>query len=240
MTGRLPERLVSRIEQDERLDRGVPLVDRANDLIDEPVRSALRGDWLGHALHPMATDIPIGCFVSVGALDLIGGRRSGRAAQRLVGLGLLSAVPAVASGVVEAGLLREQRDRRVAVAHASGNALALLVYHRSWRARRRGHHLRGIALGTAGASLLAVTGYLGGHLAFARGAGNAQRDLSSVGDERQGVDRGEALLDANEARALLGVPQEQFDAMVEQGLLPAAGDSSYREADVLAVRMAGA
>jgi hypothetical protein len=47
----------------------------------------LRGDWLGHALHPMLTDVVLGSWTSATVLDVIGGPESRAGAQRLVGVG---------------------------------------------------------------------------------------------------------------------------------------------------------
>ena len=59
------------------------------------------GEWLGHALHPLLTDLPLGCWLSAGLLDLLGGRRGRPAAQRLVALGLLFVPVTAASGLVD-------------------------------------------------------------------------------------------------------------------------------------------
>jgi len=45
--------------------------------------SVLRGDWLGHAVHPLLTDVVIGTWTSATLLDLFGGRDSSASAQRL-------------------------------------------------------------------------------------------------------------------------------------------------------------
>ena len=63
-----------------------------------PVKDALSGTWLGHALHPMLTDVTVGSFTSAVVLDWVGGDESEPAAQRLIGIGLLSALPTVSSG----------------------------------------------------------------------------------------------------------------------------------------------
>ena len=36
--------------------------------------SVLRGEWLGHAVHPILTDLVIGSWTSASLLDLVGGR----------------------------------------------------------------------------------------------------------------------------------------------------------------------
>jgi uncharacterized membrane protein len=139
------------------------------------VGNALRGDWLGHALHPVLTDLPLGCWTAAAVLDLTAWRRGRQAAQRLVGVGILLAVPTAASGLAEFATLRDRRSRRVAAVHAAGNIVALGAYVASWRARRRGHQVVGAAASMLGGLLAVGTGYLGGHLSFVRGAGHGAR-----------------------------------------------------------------
>ena len=167
---------VERVEHDGRLDalvsRFSPLARR---LGSGPLAPMLRGDPLGHALHPMLTDIPIGCFTSSFLLDLLGGRRSRRASQALIGLGLISLAPTAAAGLADWDSIADAPRRRVGVVHAAFNVVAGLIYFWSWRQRRRDHHVRGIVIGLAGATVASAGGFLGGHLAFARGAGVGER-----------------------------------------------------------------
>src|ERR671923_109327 len=57
-----------------------------------PVKDALSGTWLGHALHPLLTDLPIGAWTSAVMLDWLGGERCQNGADRLVALGLAAAL----------------------------------------------------------------------------------------------------------------------------------------------------
>ena len=136
-------------------------------LADERRSDALRGMWLGHAIHPLMTDVPIGAWTSATVLDLFGGEQSRFAARRLVGLGILAAVPTAITGVAEWGPT-ETREKRVGVVHAMSNSIALGLYTASWVARRRGRHGRGAGLALAGAAATGFGGYLGGHLTEAR------------------------------------------------------------------------
>ena len=110
--------------------------------------------------------------MSASFLDLFGGRDARRPAQRLVGFGLLAAVPTAASGLAE---WRETAGgaRRVGVVHAGVNGTAALLYGSSWLARRRGRHVAGVALGVGGGVVATAGGYLGGHLSLVRKIGTA-------------------------------------------------------------------
>jgi nitrite reductase/ring-hydroxylating ferredoxin subunit/uncharacterized membrane protein len=139
-------------------------------------KDLLSGTWLGHPLHPMLTDLPIGFWTSAWVLDIIGPRKHRDATKVLVGLGALSAVPAAVSGASDwsdttGGV------QRVGVVHAVANTSAAVLYAGSWLARRRGRLVQGIALGMAGATAATIGGYLGGHLVSGRGVGvDANRD----------------------------------------------------------------
>jgi uncharacterized membrane protein len=172
--------MIDRLEHEERLDSAAAVLARANDVVASGTRGeVLHGQWLGHALHPLMTDLPLGCWLASGLLDLGGGRRGRAASRRLVGIGLLFAVPTALTGVADYSHVGEQRDRRIAVVHAAGNAAVMGFYLLSWRARRAGHHWRGTGWGLAGGGLAWFTGYLGGHLSFARGTGVGPRGLPS-------------------------------------------------------------
>ena len=99
---------VAQLESEERLDAVAAAIDPlAKKVSAGALGRVLRGDWLGHALHPALTDLPIGCWLAAGVLDVVGGRRSRPAATRLLGLGLLAVPPTVASGLAEFGTTDE-------------------------------------------------------------------------------------------------------------------------------------
>ena len=134
------------------------------------VKDALSGTWLTHPLHPMLTDLPIGFWTSAFVLDLVGGRRSRPAADRLVALGILSAVPTAASGLSDWSDTMGE-ERRIGAVHALANSAALSLYIWSWLYRRRGRRGMGVILGLLGATAASAGGYLGGHLVYRQGVG---------------------------------------------------------------------
>lgn len=171
------EPLVSRIESAAELDAVGKKLGAAvrENLPRGPLKDALSGTWLGHALHPMLTDVVIGSFVSASLLDVVG-PRDGRASERLIAIGLLAYLPTAAAGVNDWADSEAVDDavRRAGVVHAGGNALAAVLYAASRRARRRGARRFGAALGFAGMGVLLSGGYLGGHLSLSKGVGPDQ------------------------------------------------------------------
>src|SRR4051812_50157862 len=61
-------------------------------------KDVLSGTWLGHPLHPLLTDIPIGSFTSATALDLIGGNPAPSGAAAVVAGGVPLSPPAAGAG----------------------------------------------------------------------------------------------------------------------------------------------
>jgi nitrite reductase/ring-hydroxylating ferredoxin subunit/uncharacterized membrane protein len=130
-------------------------------------RSLLPGTALGHPLHPMLVTGPLGCWVGAFAADLLG---EPRAARKLTGAGVLLAGPAIATGLSD-WAETTGAERRTGFVHLTANTVALALYFSSWRARRNGSHLKGVALGALGAAAASSAGWLGGHLAYGMGVG---------------------------------------------------------------------
>jgi uncharacterized membrane protein len=136
-----------------------------------PLKDALSGSWLGHALHPMLTDVVIGSLTSATLLDLLGGDTDGRASRRLIAIGIAAYPPTALTGGNDWADAEPADDgvRRAGLVHAASNAAALALYAASLSARRSGRGARGKLLGFGGAAALAAGGYLGGHLAYRKG-----------------------------------------------------------------------
>jgi nitrite reductase/ring-hydroxylating ferredoxin subunit/uncharacterized membrane protein len=138
-----------------------------------PFKDAISGTWLGHALHPLLTDVVIGSFTSATLLDLLGGDADGKASERLIAIGIAAYGPTALAGANDwaDGEPASDAVRRMGIVHAATNSVALSLYTASLLARRRGNRTRGKALATAGALVLGTGGYLGGHLTFSQGQG---------------------------------------------------------------------
>ena len=153
------------------------------------VNKALSGTATGHPLHPPLTDVVIGAWTSAVALDWLGGKRGGPAADWLVPLGVLSALPTVAAGLNDAARLAGP-SQRLALVHATTNVVATGLFGASWLARRADRRFVGRLWALAGYGTVSLGAYLGGHLSFRRGVGvdhtaflEAPEDWTAVADE---------------------------------------------------------
>ncbi len=167
-----PRSLGERLDAADALDRlAQPLRRVASRLLPRGRRKdALHGVWLGHPLHPLLTDLPIGFWTSAFVLDLIGRRRGRSAADTLVALGVISALPTAAAGIADWSELNEP-ERRSGVVHATANVTATALYGLSLLARLRHRRAAGVGLAMAGATAATIGGFLGGHLTFRRASG---------------------------------------------------------------------
>jgi len=158
-----------RLENAESLDRPVQALEPTIRSVFGSGRRGwlLRGEWLGHAIHPVLTDLALGSWTSASLLDVFGGPAESTAARRLIGSGLLAAVPTAWTGWAE-WTAATPRDKRVGLVHAGINGLTIGIYAASWVARRRGQHRTGAGLALGAAAVSGVGAYLGGHLAASR------------------------------------------------------------------------
>jgi uncharacterized membrane protein len=167
--------LVARLESMEALDGVGRTVGRTvRGLIpDGAPKDVLSGAWLGHALHPIMTDLPIGAWTSSVLLDWTGGKESRSAADRLVLTGVLAAGATVATGWSDWADAEQGNApvRRSGLIHAAANATATALMTASYVARKRGARGRGRMLSLAGSAALGAGGWLGGHLSYTLGAG---------------------------------------------------------------------
>jgi len=167
-----------------------------------PVKDALSGTWLGHAFHPLMTDVPIGAWVSALVLDWAGGEESRPAVKRLIGFGLVAAPATFATGWNDWADTTpgNPQVKRLGLLHATSNGTAAALFGASWLARNKGDHGRGKLYALAAGAALGLGGMLGGHLSYSEGVGVDQTvfdpgpaEWTPVLDESQLQDRRPAL-----------------------------------------------
>jgi nitrite reductase/ring-hydroxylating ferredoxin subunit/uncharacterized membrane protein len=177
-------RLLTRLEEARALDGVSDKIQTAVFAAIKPqrLRDLLHGTWLGHPLHPVAVQLPVGAFVSAAILDLLPGHR--RSATTLIAVGTAGVAPAVLSGLVDWSQMTKDR-RRVGLVHASANAVAVSLYAASLVTRLSGRTARGKALAYTGLSVAGVGAYLGGHIAYAQGGGmnQAAPEIAQIPEE---------------------------------------------------------
>ena len=201
---------VSRLERWRLLDAvGEPVRAVTHAAVKPPLlRDLLSGTALGHPVHAVLTDLPIGAWSMATLLDLCG-ESTERAADVLVAAGLVAAVPTAAAGFNDWSDT-EVPASRVGVAHAALNVTALGLYAASLAARKAGARGAGRGLAFAGLGILLTSGYLGGHLAYARGVRvshtawhEGPHDWQDVAAEGDLAEDGPTLVDAGGVPLLL-------------------------------------
>ena len=194
-------RMISRLEQDSRLDDAVSAGQRVARLIRPGrTRDALHGVWLGHPVHPMLVQAASGAWLSASIVDFTGGDE--KSARRLAAAGLGAAVPAALAGAADWSEQHEQQ-MRVGVIHALGNIAAVGLYAASLTRRglRAGRLLR-----LAGLAAISASGLLGGHISFqlAGGANHAEEIPHLVEPGWQHLMPASDLPEGKPVRQLLG------------------------------------
>lgn len=135
----------------------------------QTAKNALHGVWLGHPLHPVLTDVPLGAWTTALALDAreaaTGDRGYGRAADFAVGLGLVSAVGAAITGLNDWSET-QGRAQRAGLLHGLLNLTATAFIAGSYALRRNGARSAGRAGTAAGYGIALAAAYLGGNLVY--------------------------------------------------------------------------
>jgi len=158
-------RLLSRLERWSGPDPVVRIVEPlAGRLVaNERLRRLLHGDATGVPLHGIFTDAPLGAWWMAQYLDLFPDHGTRRAATRLVGLGVVAAVPTALAGWAE-WARADRGARRLGIMHATTNGVGTLIFLASWAARSRSRHDLGVRLGRLGGLVLLAGAMSGGYM----------------------------------------------------------------------------
>jgi nitrite reductase/ring-hydroxylating ferredoxin subunit/uncharacterized membrane protein len=169
MIANLLDRIAGRIERAEQLDSVSKVLASVADklLASRRVTELASGTPIGHPVHPLLVTIPIGSWTSSMIFDLT---RDEEAADALIGIGVISALPTAVTGVND-WRYTSGAEQRVGLVHAVLNNVALGTYALSWLVRKAGKRKTGIMLSILGAGAITASGWLGGHLSYALGVG---------------------------------------------------------------------
>ncbi len=168
MIGRVLERIL-----DAQSGWAKPLGDRAHGWAAAifsrilPIRDFLAGTWLGHPLHALLTDVPIGALTLVIVLDVVGQHA---AADVALLIGVLSMGAAALAGIADYSTT-DGKARVRATVHSSLMVVALVVYLVSLAIRASGPNDRSVpvVLSIVGYLVLASGAFVGGDVVYALG-----------------------------------------------------------------------
>jgi len=144
------------------------------------LKNMAHGVWLGHPLHPVLTDIPIGAWTTALALDAAAASRrdSGlaRAAEVAIGVGLIGAVGAAVTGLTDWSETSGQ-SRRTGLVHGLMNLTATAFFATSYVLRKSRAREAGTRCSAAGYAVALAAAYLGGNLVYDRRIGVTHADV---------------------------------------------------------------
>ncbi len=154
------------------------------------VKDFLNGVWLGHPLHPVITDVPIGAWTMTELLDLLSAARGDdpgldAASDIALGAGIVAAVAAAVTGLTDWSDVGGAH-RRMGMAHALLNVAGLTMSVASLVMRMGGNgRSRGSArlLSAAGYLTSATAAYVAGELVYSMGMA-VNRDAWVSGPEK--------------------------------------------------------
>ncbi|MGH7930947.1 MAG: Rieske 2Fe-2S domain-containing protein [Candidatus Binatia bacterium] len=154
-------------------DRLQPTVAAALDsggVLGPQVGKFLHGTWLGHPLHVVLTDVPLGSWTVAAVLDVLeektGSRAIGRGADIAIKVGLVGAAAAAMTGLADWSKIGGGQPRRVGLVHGLLNVTATACYITSLCFRRSRSRRAGREMAWLGFGISSVSAYLGGHLVY--------------------------------------------------------------------------
>jgi nitrite reductase/ring-hydroxylating ferredoxin subunit/uncharacterized membrane protein len=138
------------------------------------VKDTLNGVWLGHPLHPVLTDLPVGAWTMAEVFDALDsvsdGHRYEDAARVCINVGLVGAAAAAVTGLTD-WTDTGKEDRRVGLIHGLLNVTATSLFLTSSLLRRRRRTGAATRISAAGYAFVMAGAYLGGALVYQRRIG---------------------------------------------------------------------
>jgi nitrite reductase/ring-hydroxylating ferredoxin subunit/uncharacterized membrane protein len=147
--------------------------------VGQQAKNALHGVWLGHPLHPVFTDVPLGAWTTALALDAAAQGDPGmrRAATFAMGVGLAGAVGAAVTGLTDWSETDGQ-SRRAGLIHGLLNITATTLFATAFALRRKDSHDGGRTAAWLGYTIALGAAYLGGDLVYRQRIGVTHADGS--------------------------------------------------------------
>src|SRR5436190_23726171 len=142
--------------------------------VGQRAKNAMHGVWLGHPLHPVFTDLPIGAWTTGLVLDAVAAANNdgamARAADVAIAVGLAGAAAAAVTGLTDWSET-SGRSRRTGLVHGLLNIAATTLYATAYVLRRNGARTSGQSCALAGYSIAIGAAWFGGDLVYAQRVG---------------------------------------------------------------------
>lgn len=137
----------------------------------------------GHPLHPLLVTVPVGLFVAALVTDVVyivdGSEGWAEASFWLLGGGLVGALIAAVTGLIDFAGNARIREIRAAWLHLFGNLALVLVEGINFILRLPDAEVAssiGVVLSGVAVLLLLFSGWMGGEMVFRHGVGHTPRD----------------------------------------------------------------
>jgi nitrite reductase/ring-hydroxylating ferredoxin subunit/uncharacterized membrane protein len=134
-----------------------------------PIKDFLNGKWLGHSIHAVLTDVPIGALTLVVIFDILDVRH---AADITLAFGILAMLGAAVAGMADYSDTDDE-PRMVATVHATLMVIALVIYVVSlairWTTPEFSDRLVPIVLSIVGYLIVAGAAWVGGEVVYGFG-----------------------------------------------------------------------
>lgn len=140
-----------------------------------PIKLLMNGSWLGHPLHPLLKDVPMGAWIFTVLFDVVGLAfnlpQLGVASSIADGVGVAGALAAAAAGLMD-WMDTDPAEKSVGFVHGITNTIATLIFLASFVIRWRDRwelSWTSFGLGAIGLAIVSAGAYLGGGLVYRMG-----------------------------------------------------------------------
>ena len=141
----------------------------------QKAQAFLQGKWLGHPLHPVLTDLPVGAWTVstiLDALDAASGQdKYARGADAALGIGLIGALGSAVTGLADWQSADDGKVKRVGLVHGLLNVTATTLFGASWLLRKGKNRRTARTLAWIGYGIAFFSAYLGGEMVYRMGMG---------------------------------------------------------------------
>jgi nitrite reductase/ring-hydroxylating ferredoxin subunit/uncharacterized membrane protein len=144
----------------------------------QELRNFLNGTWLGEPLHVVLKDVPIGAWMVAlifDALDLIGRHEFALAADTSIGIGLVAALGAAATGVTDWSDV-DPPARHLGLIHGLLNIGATALFTTSLVLRKKEQRTAGRISAALAYAVMSYAAHLGGKLVYEHRVGVDRTD----------------------------------------------------------------